>query len=473
MRKSSFVGVVGLCFAGAVAFATSSACSGSSPGANAKDGGGDSVAVDPGLDAYVADLADKCTQSLLTTNNVDPLTTDSLAAARTAFANGESDIPLSPSGCTRLLVQRSGSEITSETIIGAPLVMDRSTFKWRMGISKWTYANGSQTELYDRDADGFFEHRIATTYETSSVQETYGPGNVLVARTTATVVSGGKRMDVKTEVLRDGSLVTIDASNVSVIQPLCYPPQNRPSEVTEAGPDDSTQTRPCTPAESKQFNDAVGQAVVKETGCLHAAGHTEIADVVLKHVVHDEIKLECSDDYSEGQWAAANDRGYRDMFPGKSRILVSGKGFTPDLVSTLGHEFSHFGMSHFQELEAAGTVNGFVQKELSLSDPVYACEAACFSPTATLCNLAACMGKTMSSVKGNCKGTLTTDDIQRFQQARGSSLGACTTGHQVGALCQNVGGGPQVMLCTTQAECNVACGLPCKSYSLSCDPACR
>ena len=40
-------------------------------------------------------------------------------------------------------------------------------------------------------------------------------------------------------------------------------------------------------------------------------------------------------------------------------------------------------------------------------------------------------------------------------------------------LCQNVNGGPQVMLCTTQAECNVACGFPCKSYSLSCDPTCR
>ena len=341
-------------------------------------------------------------------------------------------------------------------------------------MSKWTYAKGSRTALFDADGDGFYELREVTQNGTQSVVETYAKGDVLVSRTTTTVASGGKRLDIKDEAVVDAKLTTVRTRNVSVYQKTCLPPQARPEPSVPSGPDDATTTRPCTPTEKTAISNAIGEALVKETGCLSSAGRTDWSDQVLKTSVHSEFKIECSDDYSQGEWAAANDRGYREMFPGQARIMVSGKGLgRPDLVSTIGHELSHFGQAHDSELEAASTVNGFVDPSIALSDPVYACEAACFDPKATVCHLAACAGKKLGSVKGNCPGTLTDEDIQRFEQARGSSLASCNTGHQVGALCRNVQGGSQVQFCTTAAECNIACGFPCESKSVSCDPTCR
>src|SRR5262249_38831777 len=113
--------------------------------------------------------------------------------------------------------------------------------------------------------------------------------------------------------------------------------------------------------------------------------------------------------------------------------------------------------------------------QLQLSDKVYACEKACFDAEASQCHLAACLGKTMSTewnMEG-CTGTLDPNVVSKFENARGSPLGKCNRGKQVGAICGDNGSGKTVF-CTTEMECKAQCGnKSCRSLSLSCLDSCR
>src|SRR5687768_13962676 len=79
---------------------------GGGSGAGPGGGSGGAGAFDPELKAYAAAQGERCLVTFITNSGLDPLSPASLAQARTAYAAGESDIPLSPTGCTRMLVTR-------------------------------------------------------------------------------------------------------------------------------------------------------------------------------------------------------------------------------------------------------------------------------------------------------------------------------------------------------------------------------
>lgn len=409
---------------------------------------------------------------------------DAFAAAPAAFASGASDIPLSPSKCTRLFVKREGGRVVSETLVRAPFKVDFDPVKNEIvyqptSVAVWTFRDGGETFVGDYDGNGSEDVRIETTYEKQSVLETYAASMQVLTRSTAKVAEGGGVVDVKDEELVDGAMVETRSVTAPLLQQSCNPPQKKPPPPSPKPATGTYQgpTRACTDEERTKISGLLSTALQKGTGCLFAAGLEAESDQVLKTFVNNEMKVDCLDDAKENFWAA-NETGYRNLFPGKTRMIVFsglfGQG-QPFQEGTIGHELFHFFDVHDPEQEIAEDGD-----QIAKTDPVYACEALCFGSHPNTCNLAACQKKKLStSWKGkSCEGTLKNEDIYKIERARGDgvTIASCGSGQQVGAICRNKSdgaGGLQVQFCTTEVECNTECGGPCESMSLSCLPECR
>jgi hypothetical protein len=427
------------------------------------------------LDAWAADT----TQPIPVFDDVPGAA--EILAARASFAAGGTDIPLSPSKCTRLWVKRDAAgAIVEETIVHAPFKLDIDAAAGTVvfhpaALGHWIYTPTGYTFRGDYDADGFDEFRSSVTYEKSSVFEERAPSNdAVLARTTGTVQGGA--LSIQREAVVDGTLTTTRNFVTSVRQKSCNPPAPKPDPVDPtAGPVD-LPTRACTAGESDTINKTISTALQKGTGCLLAAGMQAQSDAVLKTFVHSELKLDCIDHFAnpDDAFSAANDRGYMDAFPGKARLIVyTGILGRPqnELDGLIGHELFHFFGAHDHDLNAAAT-----EDQMRYSDQVYACEYLCFGSMPNRCHLAACQGKkapTSWNAK-SCTGDLRDSDITAIEKARGDgvSIGDCTGGKQVGALCRSNAAG-QVQFCTTEIECEVSCGGPCESQSIACLPDCR
>lgn len=481
MKKRAFIGLL---FASAGLVAAVACSDAGTGGGGGEDGGasssGDPPSGAPGLpadiDAYLQTLGERCLTETITAGGVDPLTPESLDAARDAYGRGDGDIALSPSGCTRLLVERRDGKPLNETFVSPPYGVNPDLAKYVARLAVYSYATpGTEVVSIDDDADTVFERHIETEYEKRSVETVKNTAGAVIARSTAVASADGTKLTFTEEAEVDGVLQAVRTFTAKTTQAVCNPPQPAPQPDdprVAAGPDESVAVRPCNATENAALQGKVKEALVKQTSCLKAAGQREWADRVTKTYVHSALKLDCSDE-TTGNWVAFNDRGYREMFPGKARLVVKATAFgaskIAELTSTLGHELSHFGgPPHDPALEAAGSL-----ADLSLTDPVYACETACFDPKATLCHLAACAGKTLDSAKARCPGTLPSGLVAEIEKARGAPLAPCTTGHQVGALCRSVNRGSQVQFCTTALECAVKCESPCESKSISCNKNCR
>jgi hypothetical protein len=420
-----------------------------------------------------------------------------LGAASAAWAAGDATIPLSPSKCTVLMVKREGGKLVSETLVRAPFkpTFDQSTYQLHYvptSIARWTYTAAGESFRGDYDGDGFDEERAEVTYGVGAVREHHAPSNdAITTRHSGTVVDGGGLLQLVDEELVNGTLTKTRDERVAFLQRACQPPVDKPPPPpSNPGPWQSSDVRACTGAEQLKIANLISSALQKGTGCLFAAGMQAESDRVLKTVVHANQKIECIDKFSDpkDEFWAANDRGYMNVFPDGMRIIVNSgllgatnpqnpsmpaDQWTRFQEGTIGHELFHTFDGHDRDLEASGT-----SEALRRGDQVYACEYLCFGSAPNECHLAACQKKKVStSWKGkSCSGTVTKSDISKIEKARGDgvSIAPCNGGHQVGAVCKDVGGkGTQVQFCDTLVECNAACGAPCESKSVSCLPECR
>jgi len=401
-----------------------------------------------------------------------------LLAAQQAFAAGKDDIAISPSGCTRLLIDRSDAGvITSELMFSPPFKNDPTQDGFFFSSRIWAYASTGYTLTIDSDTDQFFETRGKVVYEQSAVFEQHAPSNdVVIARKTVKVSSDGRSLEVKEEDASSGTLGVKASYSSALVQRTCRPSEDKPAPIDFTTKQPATlNTRACLETELTTARDAMNEGVIKGARCLNGAGLDAKSTEVLHNFVRNDFKVECASDLGTGV-VSVNDRGYHNLFPGKARLVFQdvffnkGSGNDAEHAGTAFHELMHFTEIHDPDLESAA-----LDSDMRLIDQVYGCEYACFGDLATVCHLAACMGKTVST-KGNmtsCKGTLDDAAISRFNESRARPLGSCTTGKQVGALCKNEKTTGKNVFCTTEMECNSACAGPCESKSISCDPACR
>jgi|GEM_PF-2257686 len=443
------------------------ACSSPPPVTGEPDSGS---VISADLKKYYAKLAQRCSG----TYDVDPLSASVLVTAQTEYAAGKDDIALSASGCTRLLVQRKDGQIISETIVGPPFVNDPIHPGFIPALRVWTYETTGYSYSADSNSDGFFESRGTVVYEKSAVFEDHAAGNdAILARNTVRVSADGKSLGVTQENASSGTLGVKATFSAALTQATCAPNAAKPKPIDFTNKQAAIlKTRPCTSADETLMHDAMSEAVIKGSNCLHKAGLGTKEAEVLHTFVRTDFKLECATDLGDGI-IAVNDRGYRNLFPGKARVVFHDNYFSnpsPGFrAGTTFHELLHFTEVHDPDLESAADENA-----MRLADPVYGCEYACFSDLATVCHLAACLKLTVNSGwMTKCMGTLSAATIQDFNQGRAMPLKPCKGGKQVGALCKSSKSAGDNVFCTTEMECNAACAMPCESKSISCDPTCR
>lgn len=493
MSRLRFVGLLVTAGALATGGALAGACSSTSDAADGADASGPSTELPAATSADIQALGKWCldeqarlTEAWAQDPSKEPPTFDhdirspELSAAVTAYAAGATDIPLSPSKCTRLFVTREGGRVVAETLVRGPFqpTLDPATSElvYRpAALARWTYGAAETLATGDYDGDGFAEARLRVVPEKEAVREERAPNDVVITRTTAKVAPEGGVVEVTREELEDGQLRPKRVVRASLLQRACNPPQKKPPPPTPPSGVWQGPTRACTGAERDQISKLVSTALQKGTGCLFAAGMRAESDQVLLTYLRNEARFDCSDDPKIDFWAA-NESGYMNFFPGKIRLIFNTRMFGESQAfqeGTVGHELFHFFDVHDGDLEAAAD-----ESQLRMSDPVYACEALCFSSKPTTCHLAACQQKKLSTRWKNqsCDGTLKQDDVYKVERARGDgvTISSCSSGQQVGSLCRSKTNGTEVQFCTTDAECAAACaGGTCESKSLSCLPDCR
>lgn len=436
------------------------------------------------------------------------LDADLLLAARGLYAGTATMIPLSPSTCTRLVLTREAGVVTRAVLITAPFKPEfdkvKYTIRYRpLSVSEFLYTSDGFSVRGDYDADDFYEVRSTTKFEKTFVTEVFSPAtNTVIERHSGAIV-GPSAIHLVDEELVAATLTTTRDVTVSLFQKACGAKSDKPDPLDPKAPAYSdTHLRPCTktiqvplPApqvgtktvtEEQRITELIGKAQSQGSNCLKAAGMGAEADTMVTSLATNKLELECMDAFDDTNgngktedeaFYAANDRHYSGLFPGKARIIVYGptvgdSAKNPEnfQLGTIGHELFHFFSRHDKDVVAAASTT-----EAELADQTTACEKLCFSSSPTMCHLAACRQKKISTVKKDgtrCPGDLDKVDAQFIESARGDgvSIAECTGGKQVGALCTEA---TQVMFCTTEADCKGACAGACKSLSISCDPACR
>lgn len=443
-----------------------------SPDASYPDGGtgpGGEMTTPPELDAIVEGIVERCMMV-----EDDASTEEVLQQARAAYARGDSDIPLSAQGCTRLFVQRSGATETYAAVISPPFgaKFDPETYvvtRTAATLAWTTGANGRRELRGDLDADGFVELRETVEPNTTLFSERYSDDKVLVARTSAKVAPDGLRIDVTeegvTEEGEEGGALAVKAKyQVARVAHKCTtdpPPSPTPPPTTPPKPASPFPPPPhevaCTPDQLQKLESLLVKATTGGAACMEGAGMKDIRFRLLRQMATTSFDFKCTDDPT---FVAANDGGYGNIFAGRALLWINPILFTAvegEQTATLYHELMHFFAGHDHDVEALADYS----TNLAYTDQVYACEQLCFSKKANTCHLAACQKKKI------CNVNKTT-----FENATGKTLESCWSGHQVGALCRKGFGERQ--WCTTKSECDAACGgQECESKSLSCDDDCR
>ena len=415
------------------------------------------------LDAIVDALADRC---LAVTD--DATTEATLTAARAAYARGDTDIPLSVQGCTRMFVQRSGGDESYAAVFGPPFGFryDPVTFEVKKTASmiSWsTGADGRREVRGDLDADGIYELSETVVPEVSMVSQRTTPSGEVKQRTTAKVGAGGLRLEITEESADEGTLgVTAKYESARVARkcttdppPGAPPPPSSPPKPASPFPP-SPHEVPCTGEQLQKLETLLVKATEGGEKCMAGTGMLDVRFRLLRQMATTSFDFKCTDD---GSFIAANDGGYGGVFPGRALLWINPTLFSAveaEQVATIYHELLHFFFGHDHDMEALADGADMVK-----SDQVYACEYLCFAKKPNTCHLAACTKKKICQV-----------DRSAFEQKTGKELESCWTGHQVGALCRKGAGERQ--WCTTKAECDAACGgQECESKSISCDEDCR
>jgi hypothetical protein len=447
--------------AGLLAAAACSRTSGTGQGTPPTQG--EAPVVPPELEGYVQELATKCEAI------TDDTTTEaSLRDARAAYRRGELDIPLSPKGCLRLFVRRSGDRETFSAVLSPPFGIKfdptTGTVTRTASMVSWsTSADGKQRVRGDLDADGIDELEESVIPDVSVTSERRTPEGV-VERTTAKVAEGKKRLEITEEAERDGTFGVVTKYEGARVAHKCStdpPPGTPPPPSTPPRPPSPFPEPPhevtCTAEQRQKLETLLEKATNGGATCLEGTGQNDLRFRLLRQMATTSFDFKCTD---TTDFIAANDSGYGNVFPGRALIWINPMLFgavEAEQVATLYHELLHFFFAHDHDVEALAD-NG---SNLAYADRVYACEQLCFAKKPNTCHLAACTKKKICNV-----------DRSGFERKTGKELESCWSGHQVGAVCRKGVGARQ--WCTTKAECDAACGgQECESKSISCNESCR
>jgi hypothetical protein len=424
-------------------------------------------------------------------------TTEALNAAKEAFANGERNIALTSTGCTRLILETKAGHVTSETLIAAPyttIFVNEPTFQvlFTARMSTWSFPDdASESFAQDRDGDGFLEIRGTTTYGKQTVIEQYAPDGSLLGRQTSKAVDTESNVETLSELFVDGKLADSLTRVSSRFQSSCRDPVNGEPPPANPPKQDPPKERTCSADEKKAIQTAMDEAMRSVMTCLTAL-HPGTADTIVKQYMGPGYRVHCGA-LHEDRLAITITNG-DGVFSGPVDIYLDPSALfgaeRANLASTLFHEMMHTNDDHDPIANnAAGYDN------LKLVDPIYACEQVCFGTSVNECHLAACLGEKLSETWVDRSGKLRTcsgrarvpADLDgmgfggllgvpyNFSAGKSGYVGSCSSGHQVGALCRSVKGSAtqEAQFCTTESECNEVCDGDCESFSLSCDKSCR
>jgi hypothetical protein len=320
----------------------------------------------------------------------DPVTAESLDAARSMLETGATDVVLSPGGCARYrrtLV--AGRTTLEEVVVNGAVVL------------AWDHTDAQSTGQRDADRDGFFEWRStvqrgstgeflrsevtehAPTTETLLRRETYTSAN-------STVHALWEEVD-DTGVLRTVASFDADPFEESPIEDYTSGPISGNAEAGAGGVADISTTG-CSPEQDAQLKDRFRHAINVGLVCMGHYDATGIQLNIMFHYLARDIVIKC-DVLPEKVAARLDRKSYLDP-ERKVVIIVNKDGFFTKLSEyeqskTLWHEMlhNHFG-PHNKKARRLPRFDEFDQTE--------ACEDLCFGPDPTTkCSCARCLGTDM------------------------------------------------------------------------------
>jgi hypothetical protein len=322
----------------------------------------------------------------------DPVTAESLDAARSAIEAGATDVPLSPGGCARLRRKVVAGLTTHEEVV----VNEAVTLAW-------DHADTQSTGQLDADRDGFFEWR--STVQRGSAGEflrkeviEHAPATETLLRRETYTSSNDTVHVLWEEVDETGVLRTVASFDADPFEeaPIEDNASGRISENGETGAGGSRvadiSTTGCSPEQDAQLKDRLRHAINVGLTCMGHYDATGIQLNIMFHYVARDIVIKC-DVLPENVAARLDRKTYLD--PESNVVIIVNKdGFFTKLSEyeqskTLWHEMlhNHFG-PHNKKARRLPRFDEFDQTE--------AREDLCFGPDPTSkCSCARCLGTDM------------------------------------------------------------------------------
>ncbi len=320
----------------------------------------------------------------------DPVTAESLDAARSMLEAGATDVLLSPGGCARY----------HRTVVAGRRTHEEVVVEGAVALA-WDHTDTQSTGRRDADRDGFFEWRstvqrgptgeflrsevseYALTTEMPSRRETYTSATGTVHVVWEEVDGAG--------VLRTVASFDADPLEEAPIEDNASGPVLGNAEAG-AGGVAGISTTGCSPEQDAKLKDRLRHAIGVGLICM---GHYDATDIQLNimfHYMARDIVIKC-DVLPENVAARLDRRSYLD--PESDVVIIVNKdGFFTKLSEyeqskTLWHEMlhNHFG-PHNKKARELPRFDEFDQTE--------ACVDLCFGPDPTTkCACARCLGTNM------------------------------------------------------------------------------
>jgi hypothetical protein len=316
-------------------------------------------------------------------------------------------------------------------------------------------ADHSMHATFDLDGDGRMdaqvdELRSGGLLQSRTSTEFDDTTGSVVRRETMTVYDVD-HMNFKVEELVSGVLTTVSDFDAPTLQKQvssCYGP-------APPGDDD---TVPCGKTDA-QLRQLVHEALENFARCLdNYGGRWTLSqfEVFLLDLTVYVRPIKCFRDptyYGHAQLANGTLRLNNDMLTCEMESLNF-------VYSTIVHEMLHFSRGPH---EFDSPMGHYGPRAQAYSDPMYACEELCFGTLKTRCSCARCLRT--KACDSRCRGL----DTCRVDAPDGSPM----MSEAVGAYCEK-----NKTWYATMAACSAADACPkgksgCKSYSVSCNPACQ
>ena len=332
--------------------------------------------------ACVRACATQCTPSSCPPGNPDlcggdPVTLDSMDAAREAIANGVNEGPLSPNGCVRYRQEvDSSGQVTSQAILHAG-----------MTVFVWNHTPTQSTGARDIDLNGCPDWRATARYGTTInddkavFEDLVDASGKTLARQTYTRTDDVIHV-VLEEVDDAGTLQVVDAFDTDLYEDneLGSDSSIVPASVTTSG---------CNADQAQRLKDRLRDGIGTGLTCMQHFKNGAVETTMTWNYTFRDIVIRCAPLPTNVAARVSN----RSFYNPKSTIEISVNQarFFTDLSDyeqgkTLWHEMLHL---HF------GPHNKNAKRNLSRYDEfdqVTACEDLCFGPAdVTKCKCARCL----------------------------------------------------------------------------------